>query len=88
MFVWSTCYRVLWQCSPGSRQVSAAIGTGRPSMVCLSRGERSGKRLSRPTPWAGVKCILAASNFLALPTPDRAATAQDLSEGGRTQLSC
>ena len=25
------------------------------------------------SPWAGVKCILAASNFLALPTPDRAA---------------
>ena len=24
MFVWSTCYRVLWQCSPRSRQVSAA----------------------------------------------------------------
>ena len=24
-------------------------------------------------PWAGVKCILAASNFLALPKPDHAA---------------
>ena len=31
------------------------------------------------SPWAGVKCILAASNFLALPTPDRAAVLDLLS---------
>ena len=29
-----------------------------------------------------VEDLVAASNFLALPTPDRAAAAQDLSEGG------
>ena len=57
------------------------IGAGRSScMVCPgARGLVTGC-LARP--WAGVKCILAASNFLALPTPDRAATAQDLREGG------
>ena len=58
---------------PGSEEMQKRTMKLRDEFELLVDASLKRNMLRRKSPWAGVKCILAASNFLALPTPDRAA---------------